>query len=150
MATHSNILAWRISWTGVWQAKVHGIAKGSDKTERLTLSFFRGRVRGFLRQHLHPRTPTHTHVRARTHTHTHTHTHHHRGTNRSRKSVTVMAVHSDCLRSNLGSTSCQLWLWTSYLTCLGLSSCIYKMGIIIIINNIMAEGGIKRVNTGKV
>ena len=146
MATHSNILAWRISWTGVWQAKVHGITKGSDKTERLTLSFFRGRVRGFLRQHLHPRTPTQPHVRARAHTHTH----HHRGTNRSRKSVTVMAVHSDCLRSNLGSTSCQLWLWTSYLTCLGLSSCIYKMGIIIIINNIMAEGGIKRVNTGKV
>ena len=28
MATHSNILAWRMPWTvGVWQATVHGVAK---------------------------------------------------------------------------------------------------------------------------
>ena len=45
MATHSNILAWRITWTGgVWWATVHGVTE-SDTTERLT------------------------------HTHTHTHTH---------------------------------------------------------------------------
>ena len=31
MATHSSILAWRISWTrGAWQVTVHGIAKESD------------------------------------------------------------------------------------------------------------------------
>ena len=27
MATHSSILAWRISWTGAWQATVHEVAK---------------------------------------------------------------------------------------------------------------------------
>ena len=28
MATHSNILAWRMPWiVGAWQATVHGIAK---------------------------------------------------------------------------------------------------------------------------
>ena len=28
MATHSSILAWKISWTeGVWWATVHGVAK---------------------------------------------------------------------------------------------------------------------------
>ena len=27
MATHSNILAWRIPWTGAWWATVHGVAK---------------------------------------------------------------------------------------------------------------------------
>ena len=27
MATHSSILAWRIPWTGAWQATVHGVAK---------------------------------------------------------------------------------------------------------------------------
>ena len=27
MATHSNILAWKISWRGVCWATVHGIAK---------------------------------------------------------------------------------------------------------------------------
>ena len=25
MATHSNILAWKIPWTGAWQATVHGV-----------------------------------------------------------------------------------------------------------------------------
>ena len=34
-ATHSSILAWRIPWT-----TVHGIAKESDTTERLSLSLF--------------------------------------------------------------------------------------------------------------
>ena len=35
MATHSSILAWKISWTGgAWQATVHGVAK-SDTIERL-------------------------------------------------------------------------------------------------------------------
>ena len=27
MATHSSILAWRISWTGAWQAVVHGVTQ---------------------------------------------------------------------------------------------------------------------------
>ena len=27
MATHSSILAWRIPWTGSWQATVHGVIK---------------------------------------------------------------------------------------------------------------------------
>ena len=39
MATHSSILAWRISWTrGAWQAIVHGGQKESDMTEQLTFS----------------------------------------------------------------------------------------------------------------
>ena len=32
MATHSNILAWEIPWTGAWWAIVHGVAKESDMT----------------------------------------------------------------------------------------------------------------------
>ena len=36
MATHSSILAWRISMNrGAWQATVHGVAE-LEKTERLT------------------------------------------------------------------------------------------------------------------
>ena len=27
MATHSSILTWKIPWTEVWQATVHGVAK---------------------------------------------------------------------------------------------------------------------------
>ena len=27
MATHSNILAWRIPWRGAWGATVHGVTK---------------------------------------------------------------------------------------------------------------------------
>ena len=27
MATHSSILAWRIPWTGAWQAAVHGVER---------------------------------------------------------------------------------------------------------------------------
>ena len=40
MATHSNVLAWRIPWTSrrAWQATVHGVCKKSDTTEGLTLS----------------------------------------------------------------------------------------------------------------
>ena len=35
MATHSSILAWRISWTEEpgWQATVHGVTKESGKTD---------------------------------------------------------------------------------------------------------------------
>ena len=34
MATHSNILAWRIPIDReAWEAAVHGVAKKSDKTE---------------------------------------------------------------------------------------------------------------------
>ena len=36
MATHSSVLAWRISMDrGAWQARVHGVAK-LDSTERLS------------------------------------------------------------------------------------------------------------------
>ena len=34
MATHSIILAWKLPWTGAWQATVHGV------TESDTLSLF--------------------------------------------------------------------------------------------------------------
>ena len=27
MAIHSSILAWRIPWTGIWQAVAHGVTK---------------------------------------------------------------------------------------------------------------------------
>ena len=33
MSTHSSILAWKIPWTRVGQATVHGVAK-SDMTEQ--------------------------------------------------------------------------------------------------------------------
>ena len=33
MATHSSILAWRISWKGGWNGTVHGGHKDSDTTE---------------------------------------------------------------------------------------------------------------------
>ena len=33
-ATHSSILAWRIPWTGAWQAIVHAVAE-SDTTQQL-------------------------------------------------------------------------------------------------------------------
>jgi len=39
MATHSNILAWKIPWTGAWPAIVHGVAKESDTTYRLNTLF---------------------------------------------------------------------------------------------------------------
>ena len=36
MAIHSRILAWRIPMDrGAWRARVHGVAKESDTTERL-------------------------------------------------------------------------------------------------------------------
>ena len=35
MATHSNILAWKTPWTGIWQATVHGVSE-SDTTVQLT------------------------------------------------------------------------------------------------------------------
>ena len=39
MATHFNILAWRISKDrGAWQATVHGVTKKLDMTEQLILS----------------------------------------------------------------------------------------------------------------
>ena len=42
MATHSSILAWRISWTerGVLWTAVHGGCKELDTTEQLTLTRF--------------------------------------------------------------------------------------------------------------
>ena len=33
MATHFSILAWKISWRGVWCTTVHGITKALDTTE---------------------------------------------------------------------------------------------------------------------
>ena len=41
MATHSSILAWRISMDrGAWQATVYGVAKNWTQVKRLTLSQF--------------------------------------------------------------------------------------------------------------
>ena len=41
MATHSIILAWRISTDrGAWQATVYGVAKKWTQVKRLTLSHF--------------------------------------------------------------------------------------------------------------
>ena len=41
MATHSSILAWRIPWTEeTGGLTVHGVAKESDITERLTSNAF--------------------------------------------------------------------------------------------------------------
>ena len=41
MATHSSILAWRIPWTEeTGGLTVHGVAKESDITERLTSNVF--------------------------------------------------------------------------------------------------------------
>ena len=34
IASHSSILAWRIPWTGVWWATVHGVTK--SQTLRMT------------------------------------------------------------------------------------------------------------------
>ena len=35
MAAHSSTLVWEISWTGAWQATVHGVEKEWDTTQRL-------------------------------------------------------------------------------------------------------------------
>ena len=38
MATHSSILAWRITWTeGAWQAPVHGVAKSLTWLKQLSM-----------------------------------------------------------------------------------------------------------------
>ena len=43
MATHSSILAWRISWTkGAWWATVHSVAE-SDMTETTQQAWMKGR-----------------------------------------------------------------------------------------------------------
>ena len=34
MATHSNIHAWRIPWTGAWRAAVHGVAKSLTRLSK--------------------------------------------------------------------------------------------------------------------
>ena len=38
MATHSNILAWRIPWTGAWRAAVHGVTKSQTQLSPKWLS----------------------------------------------------------------------------------------------------------------
>ena len=35
MATHFSILAWRIPWTGAWQAIVHRVAKSQTRLKGL-------------------------------------------------------------------------------------------------------------------
>ena len=35
MVTHSNVLAWRIPWTGTWQATVHGATKSHTRLKQL-------------------------------------------------------------------------------------------------------------------
>ena len=37
MATHSSILAWRIPWTGAWQATVHRVTKSETQLKRLSM-----------------------------------------------------------------------------------------------------------------
>ena len=32
-AIHSSVLAWRITWTGAWQATIHGSRKELDPTD---------------------------------------------------------------------------------------------------------------------
>ena len=34
VATHSSILAWRIPWTGAWQATIHEVTKKLDTTKQ--------------------------------------------------------------------------------------------------------------------
>ena len=36
MTTHSSILAWRIPWTGAWQATVHRVTKSQTQLKRLS------------------------------------------------------------------------------------------------------------------
>ena len=36
MATHYNILLWRIPWTGLWWATVHRVAKSLTQLKRLS------------------------------------------------------------------------------------------------------------------
>ena len=46
MATHSSILAWRIIWTEVWQAAVHGVARvGHDLVTKPPPICFKGVIR---------------------------------------------------------------------------------------------------------
>ena len=37
MATHCSVLAWKIPWTGVWQATVHGVTKSCTQLRMHTL-----------------------------------------------------------------------------------------------------------------
>ena len=39
IATHSSIPAWRIQWTGAWQATVHGVTKSWTQQSTHTLWF---------------------------------------------------------------------------------------------------------------
>ena len=36
MAIHSSILAWRIPWTGAWQATAHGVTKSWTRLKQLS------------------------------------------------------------------------------------------------------------------
>ena len=36
MATSSNILDWRIPWTGAWQATVHSVEKSQTRLKQLS------------------------------------------------------------------------------------------------------------------
>ena len=53
MATHSSILAWRISTDrGAWQAKIHGVTKSQTQWKRLSTYTHATGVQGFW-QHAH-------------------------------------------------------------------------------------------------
>ena len=41
MATHSSILAWRIPWTGAWQATVCGITKSQTRLSNSHFDIYR-------------------------------------------------------------------------------------------------------------
>ena len=72
MAIHSSIFAWRIPWTGAWQAKVHEVAQSQTRLKQLhgfTLwkFFCEGKQSKISQLSL-------TTQCVYTHTHTHTHT----------------------------------------------------------------------------
>ena len=37
IATHSTIFAWRIPWTGVWWATVHGVTQSQTQLKQLSM-----------------------------------------------------------------------------------------------------------------
>ena len=40
MAPHSSTLAWKIPWTGAWQAAVHGVAKSRTRLSGFAFTFY--------------------------------------------------------------------------------------------------------------
>ena len=40
MATHSRTIAWKIPWTGTWQATIHGVTKSRTRLSDFTFHFY--------------------------------------------------------------------------------------------------------------